>query len=59
MPGIVRSCAMSNTGLLIVLAVLRLLVHVLTNGQYGWHRDELAVLDDAQFLAWGYVAYRR
>ena len=57
MPGIVRSWAMSNTGLLIVLAALRLLVHVLTNGQYGWHRDELAVLDDAQFLAWGYVAY--
>ena len=25
--------------------------------QYGFHRDELATLDDARHLAWGYVAY--
>ena len=31
--------------------------HVLTAGQYGFHRDELATLDDARHLAWGYVAY--
>jgi 4-amino-4-deoxy-L-arabinose transferase-like glycosyltransferase len=28
-----------------------------TNGRYGFHRDELATLDDASSLAWGYVAY--
>src|SRR4051812_41478556 len=30
---------------------------MLTGGQYGFHRDELATLDDARHLAWGYVAY--
>lgn len=43
--------------ILLVLAALRLLLHTLTNGQYGFHRDELATLDDAKHLAWGYVAY--
>jgi len=28
-------------------------LHTLTNGQYGFHRDELATLDDARFLDWG------
>ncbi len=42
---------------LLGLAALRLLLHTLTNGQYGFHRDELATLDDARHLAWGYVAY--
>ena len=32
-------------------------VHALCNGRYGFHRDELQVLDDARHLAWGYVAY--
>jgi hypothetical protein len=40
-----------------MLAVLRVLLHLLTNHNYGFHRDELATLDDARFLAWGYVAY--
>jgi 4-amino-4-deoxy-L-arabinose transferase-like glycosyltransferase len=43
--------------LLLTFAAARLLLHVLLNGQYGFHRDELAVLDDARHLAWGYVAY--
>jgi len=46
-----------DTVLLIAIALGRLLVHVLTNGHYGFHRDELATLDDARYLAWGYVAY--
>ena len=33
------------------------LVHVLTNGRYGFHRDELQVLSDARHLDWGFVAY--
>jgi hypothetical protein len=47
----------SDSGALILLALARLLVHCLTNGQYGFHRDELATLDDAHRLAWGYVGY--
>jgi hypothetical protein len=43
--------------LLLILAALKLFFHVLTNNQYGFHRDELATLDDARHLAWGYVAY--
>lgn len=42
---------------LLAIAAVRLLLHTLTNGQYGFHRDELATLDDARHLAWGYVAY--
>jgi 4-amino-4-deoxy-L-arabinose transferase-like glycosyltransferase len=47
----------NDFGVLVLLALGRLLVHTLTNGQYGFHRDELAALDDARQLAWGYVAY--
>jgi 4-amino-4-deoxy-L-arabinose transferase-like glycosyltransferase len=47
----------SDNGLLILLALTRLVLHVATNNQYGFHRDELAMLDDARYLAWGYVAY--
>lgn len=43
--------------LLLLLAGARLLIHLLTNGQYGFHRDALAFLDNGQHLAWGYVAY--
>lgn len=46
-----------DTASLIAIALGRLLLHVLTNGHYGFHRDELATLDDAHSLAWGYVAY--
>jgi 4-amino-4-deoxy-L-arabinose transferase-like glycosyltransferase len=42
---------------LLAIAAARWLLHLLTQGQYGFHRDELAVLDDAHRLAWGYVAY--
>ena len=33
------------------------LLHVLTNGRYGFHRDELQVLSDARHLDWGFVPY--
>src|SRR5579863_4689292 len=42
---------------LVVLAALRLLLYTLLNSRYGFHRDELATLDDARHLAWGFVAY--
>jgi 4-amino-4-deoxy-L-arabinose transferase-like glycosyltransferase len=42
---------------LVVLAAVRILLQSLANSHYGFHRDELATLDDARYLAWGYVAY--
>jgi hypothetical protein len=33
-----------------------MLLHIATDGRYGFHRDELQVLDDARHLAWGFVA---
>jgi len=41
--------------LAVALAVA--VVHVLTNGRYGFHRDELQVLSDARHMDWGFVAY--
>jgi 4-amino-4-deoxy-L-arabinose transferase-like glycosyltransferase len=32
-------------------------IHLLTNGRYGFHRDELQFLSDARHLDWGFVAY--
>src|SRR5215467_13707663 len=45
--------------LLVVLAVAAaiLLLHLLTNMRYGFHRDEYQFLSDARHLDWGYVAY--
>jgi 4-amino-4-deoxy-L-arabinose transferase-like glycosyltransferase len=40
-----------------VIAALFGLAHVLTNGQYGFHRDEWQFLSDAQHLDWGFVPY--
>ncbi len=40
-----------------VIAVLFGIAHMLTNGQYGFHRDELQFLSDAQHMDWGFVPY--
>lgn len=34
-----------------------MVLHIATNGHYGFHRDELQTLDDARHLDWGFVAY--
>ncbi len=52
-----RSMLLGDTAILIWLALGVVVVHLLTNGQYGFHRDELATLDDGRYLDWGYVAY--
>ncbi len=49
--------APSATRALLVMAAFRLVLQTLTNSQYGFHRDELATLDDARHLDWGFVAY--
>ena len=47
----------SDLGVLLVVAAVRVFVHLVTNGQYGFHRDELQTLDDARHLDWGFVVY--
>ncbi|HET7892072.1 MAG TPA: glycosyltransferase family 39 protein [Candidatus Sulfotelmatobacter sp.] len=46
-----------DTWVLVGMAATVALVHVLTNGRYGFHRDELQVLSDARHLDWGFVPY--
>ncbi len=52
-----RKLVSDDLAVLVLLAATEVLLHTVTNGQYGYHRDELAPLDDGRFLAWGYVAY--
>jgi len=41
----------------VAIAAIVVLAHLLTNGRYGFHRDELQVLSDARHLDWGFVPY--
>lgn len=47
----------SDLAVLVLIAAARLALHIVTNGQYGFHRDELQTLDDARHLDWGFVVY--
>ena len=47
----------SDFAILLYIALTTVLLHVVTGGRYGFHRDELATLDDARHLDWGFVAY--
>jgi hypothetical protein len=42
---------------LVSVALATVIAHWFIGDGYGFHRDELATLDDARHLAWGYVAY--
>ena len=39
------------------LGLVLFLLHMFTNHQYGFHQDELVVLDNANNLDWGFVEY--
>lgn len=41
--------------ILLPLAALKLIVHFLTNTNYGLHRDEYLYLTESEHLAWGYM----
>lgn len=47
----------TGTFLVIAIAAAVAILHVLTNGRYGFHRDELQFLSDARHLDWGFVSY--
>src|SRR5512142_2013239 len=47
----------SDAAILLLIAVVFVLAHFATNAPYGFHRDELATLDDARHMEWGFVAY--
>jgi len=47
----------SGIAIVLLIAAAVTLVHLLTNGRYGFHRDELQFLSDARHLDWGFVAY--
>src|SRR2546429_721259 len=58
LPQTIRSSRwLGDVAILVFLAMATVIVHLLTGGQYGFQRDELATLEDARHLAWGYVAY--
>src|SRR5262245_34627885 len=42
---------------LVAIASVVALVHMATNGRYGFHRDELQTLSDSLQMDWGFVAY--
>jgi hypothetical protein len=46
-----------STIVLLAIACAVALLHILTNGQYGFHRDELQFLSDARHLDCGFVSY--
>ena len=48
---------LSDTALLIYIALATVVLHLIIGNRYGIHRDELATLEDARHLAWGYPAY--
>lgn len=46
-----------DLSVLLVIAAAIAILHIATNGRYGFHRDELQFLSDARHLDWGYVSY--
>ena len=56
-PGQAGTQHRTEVAVLLLIAAAVTLVHLFTNGRYGFHRDELQFLSDARHLDWGFVAY--
>lgn len=50
-----RQVLLSNLAILCYLAAFKLVLHLLTNGHYGYFRDELYYIACSDHLDWGYV----
>ena len=48
---------LTDTNVLLLLGLALFLLHMLTNHQYGFHQDEMVVLDNANNLDWGFIEY--
>lgn len=48
---------LTDTNILLLLGFALFLLHMFTNHQYGFHQDEMVVLDNARHLDWGFVEY--
>lgn len=46
----------NGTAWVLGIAAAIAVLHLLTNGRYGFHRDELQFLSNARHLEWGFVA---
>jgi len=47
----------TDVNILPLLGLALFLLHMFTNHQYGFHQDEMVVLDNANNLDWGFVEY--
>ncbi len=47
----------TDINILFLLGLALFLLHMFTNHQYGFHQDEMVVLDNANNLDWGFVEY--
>lgn len=47
----------TDNNILLLLGLVLFLLHMFTNHQYGFHQDEMVVVDNAYNLDWGYVEY--
>lgn len=52
-----RAFLATDVGWLTWFGVGVVLIHILANGRYRFHRDELQTFNNARHLAWGYVEY--
>lgn len=48
---------LTDTNILLIFGFALFLLHMFTNHQYGFHQDEMVVLDNARHLDWGFVEY--